>query len=166
MPIIVFADRLTTDDRVALFQLGANVCIERPYDLTVCMAQASSLVHLYLEAKEEERNDLPLIFGAELMINTTYRQVIIDGESLDLTRKEFELLVCLAEHPCQIWSRTQLYHYVWEDPLGLDGDNTVRTHIGNLKKKLSVLGKNYIQTSRGVGYKFVPPDCGEKVHKS
>lgn len=76
---------------------------------------------------------------------------------MPLAYKEFELLVCLVKHPCQIWSRTQLYRYVWNDDLGINGDNTVKTHIGNLKKKLTDLGKNYIQNSRGVGYKFVPP---------
>lgn len=157
MPIIILADKMTTEDKVALFQAGANVCIERPFDLSVCTAQSSSLIRLYTEAKEEDRACLPLTFGSELIIDTTYRQVIVDGEPLELTCKEFELLVCLAKHPCQVWSRAQLCRHVWNDTLGISGDNTVKTHIGNLKKKLAALGKNYIQNSRGVGYRFVPP---------
>ncbi len=166
MPIIVLADQLTPSDRITLFQVGATVCAESSINLAVCTAQANSLIRLYLEAKEENRACLPLIFGTELMIDTAYRQVIIDSEPLDLTRKEFELFVCLAKHPYQIWSLTQLYRYVWNDTLGFDGGNTVKTHIGNLKKKLAHKGKNYIQNSRGVGYKFVPPACEDKFHKS
>ncbi|MDE6993581.1 MAG: response regulator transcription factor [Lachnospiraceae bacterium] len=159
MPIIMLVERLTTANKVGLFQAGANALIEKPIDFAVCVAQATSLIQLYLEAKEGNQAYLPLIFGTELIIDTTYRQVIIDGEPVALTCKEFELLVCLAKHPCQVWSRAQLYHYVWNDDLGINGDNTVKTHIGNLKKKLADFGKDYIQNSRGVGYKFVPPVC-------
>lgn len=166
MPIIVLADRLTTPDKVSIFQAGANAYVERPIDFPSCIAQATSLIRLFLEAQGENKACLPLIFGSELLIDTTYRQVIIDGEPLTLTCKEFELLVCLAKHPCQIWSRAQLYRYVWHDDLGINGDNTVKTHIGNLKKKLSDLGKDYIQSSRGVGYRFVPPVLCTEIDKT
>lgn len=159
LPIIALTDKLSTDDKVMLFQTGANAYIEKPIDLAVCIAQTNSLLRLYLEAQEENREYCPLVFGTELIIDPTYRQIIVDGEPLELTCKEFDLLLCLAQHPYQIWSRTQLYRYVWNNDLGLSGDNTVKTHIGNLKKKLSDLKKDYIQNSRGVGYKFVPPSC-------
>lgn len=165
MPIIALSDKLTTPDKVALFHAGVNACIEKPVDLAVCTAQAISLIRLYGEAKEEKQAYQPLIFGKELIIDTLYRQIIIDGEPLELTRKEYELFVCLVTHPCQIWSLTQLYRYVWDDTLGLDGENTVKTHIGNIKKKLANLGKSYIQNTRGVGYKFVPPACGKETTK-
>ena len=165
MPIIVLADRLTTADKVELFQSGVNAYIERPVELAVCTAQAISLTRLYLEAKGKEQAYQPWVFGEELIIDTLYRQVIIDGEPLVLTCKEYELFVCLVTHSCQIWSLTQLYRYVWADTLGLDGENTVKTHIGHLKRKLGKLGKNYIQNTRGVGYKFVPPVCNKGKSK-
>lgn len=157
MPILVLIEMATAKEKVALFQAGVNACLEKSVDLPVCAAQAKSLVHLYWEAQAGEQKQWPLIFGNELIINPIYRQVIIDGEQLMLTRTEFDLLFCLALHPGQIWSREQLYCHVWNDNLGLAGDNTVRTHIGNLRKKLMDIGKNYIQNTRGVGYKFVPP---------
>ena len=98
-----------------------------------------------------------MAFGRELMINPIYRQVMVDGEILDLTRTEFDLFFCMAQHPGQVWSRKQLYNYVWDDTLGLEGEHTVRTHIGNLRKKLSDAGKDYVQTAWGIGYKLVPP---------
>lgn len=156
MPILVLTEKIAAKDKIALFQAGANACLEMPIDLSVCVAQAASLIQLYMEAQEKNREHKPLNFGDELIIDPMYRQVIIDGEQLILTRTEFDLLLCLAQHPYQVWSRVQLYHHVWSDDLGVSGDNTVRTHIGNLRKKLADTGKHYIQSSRGIGYKFVP----------
>ncbi len=112
---------------------------------------------MYLDAKKADNNVYPLVFGTELIINPMYRHVIINGELLELTRTEFDLLYYMAKYPNQIFSRQQLYRQVWHDDLGISGENTVRAHIGNLYKKLADVGKNYIQNSRGVGYKFVPP---------
>lgn len=157
IPILALITKADEKDKVVLLCAGVNACLEKPVNLIVCMAQAESLVQLYLEAQAKDAECKKLVFGNELMIDPIYRQVIIDGELLSLTRTEFDLLLFLAQHPHQIWSRSQLYHYVWNDALISAGDNTVKTHIGNLKKKLADLGKNYIQNSRGVGYKFVPP---------
>lgn len=157
IPIMVLTLKLSLPEKITLFHAGANVCLEKPVNLELCIAQANSLIHLYLDAKETDRNTYPLIFGAELIINPIYRHVIIDGEPLELTRTEFDLLYYMASHPKQIFNRQQLYRQVWGDDLGINGENTVRSHIGNLYKKLADVGKTYIQNSRGVGYKFVPP---------
>lgn len=158
-PILALTPHLNSSEKVMLFQAGANAFIEKPMDITVCVAQSATLIELYSDSSGISKNCCPLTFGTELIINPLYRQVIIDGAQIELTRTEFDLLFCLAQHPGQIWSRSQLYQHIWEDTLGLDGDRTVKTHIGNLRKKLASLGKNYIQNSRGVGYKFVPPNC-------
>ena len=159
LPILIIASALSISDKVTLFHAGVNACLESPLNVEVCMAQVASMIQLYWRAQAENQMPKPIIFGSELIINPIYRQVIIDGELLELTRTEFELLIYLAKHPRQIWSKEQLYHYIWNDDIGVNGDNTVKTHIGNLKKKLSSFGKDYIQNSRGVGYKFVPPVC-------
>jgi len=158
-PILILAENIATSDKIILFYAGINACLEKPFNMEVFAAQVNSLIQLFEDAQAENQEDQPLIFGKELMINPIYRQVVVEGKTLVLTCKEYELLLCLAKHPHQIWSYAQLYSHVWNDTLGLDGDNTVKTHIGNLKKKLANHGKNYIQNSRGVGYKFVPPDC-------
>lgn len=162
MPILVLAEQLTESEKLALFQMGANAVLEKPIDMSVCVAQANSLIQLYME-QMGNRSDHPLIFGTELIIDPTYRQVVVDGEQLALTRKEFDLLFCLARHPGQVWSRTQLYSQVWNDDLGISGENAVKSHVGNLRKKLADMGKDYIQTSWGVGYRFVPPSDNEKT---
>lgn len=157
-PILILTSGMESDDIVALFQAGANACLEKPVDMGVCAAQSEALMQLYCDSDKRPRKCYPITYGTELIINPIYRQVIIDGTPIELTRTEFDLFFCLAQHSGQVWSRSQLYSYVWDDDLGSTGDNTVRAHIGNLRKKLADAGKNYIQNSRGVGYKFIPPD--------
>lgn len=149
--------KLSIQEKILLFHAGANACLEQSADINIFVAQANSLIQLYLDAKKIDFQEHPLAFGTELIINPIYRHVIIDGELLGLTRTEFDLLYYMAKHPNQIFSRQQLYSQVWNDDLGINGENTVRSHIGNLYKKLADAGKKYIQNSRGVGYKFVPP---------
>lgn len=156
-PILVLADHLEPDGKIALFHAGANAYMEKPIDVKVCAAQSEALIQLYLDSDCETKESFPLTFGTELIINPIYRQVIIDGSPVELTRTEFDLLFCLARHPGQVLSRDQLYHQVWKDDMASTGDNIVRTHIGNLRKKLTDAGKNCVQNSRGIGYKFIPP---------
>lgn len=157
LPIITITEKLNASEKLSIFHAGANICLEKPIDFNIFAAQADALVQLYLDAKDILHKNEPLVFGTELIINPIYRYVIIDGEPLELTRTEFDLFYYMAHHPKQIFSRQQLYRQVWGDDLGINGENTVRSHIGNLYKKLADAGKNYIQNSRGVGYKFVPP---------
>lgn len=157
IPIIAIIPKLSAAKRISLFYAGANVCLEKSVNIKLIIAQADALIQLYSDAKKSDTKEHPLVFDTELIINPIYRHVIINGESLELTRTEFDLLYFMARHPNQIFSRQQLYQQVWQDVLGVNGENTVRTHIGNLYKKLTEVGKNYIQNSRGVGYKFVPP---------
>lgn len=161
LPIMAIVPKLSIQEKIFLFHAGANTCLEQSADINIFVAQANSLIQLYLDAKKIDCQEHPLTFGTELIINPIYRHVIIDGELLVLTRTEFDLLYYMAKHPNQIFSRQQLYSQVWNDDLGINGENTVRSHIGNLYKKLADFGKNYIQNSRGVGYKFVPPAGNE-----
>jgi len=141
IPIMAFTQKLSLSEKIALFHAGANVCLEKPIDATLCAAQACSLIQLYLNAREDSRERHPLIFGTELIINPIYRYVIIDSQPLELTRTEFDLLFYMASHPNQIFTRQQLYQQIWGDDLGINGENTVRSHIGNLYKKLADTGK-------------------------
>lgn len=93
-----------------------------------------------------------------MVIAPRYRQVLIDGTPVDLTRREFDLLFFFAKHPGQVFSRGQLYEQVWDDFYELGGDESVKSHIKTLRKKLSVLGTHIIDNVRGVGYRFIPPE--------
>lgn len=95
-----------------------------------------------------------LIFGGNLIVDPTSRQVSLNGEPLYLTRKEFDLLFCLASHAGQVLSREQLYQMVWEENSAYNVDETVKAHIKLLRKKLTPAGAEYIKNVWGIGYRF------------
>lgn len=127
--------------------------MEKPFDGSVCKAQANALIRLYQSSSKSTTRNL-LIFGSELLIDPHYRQVLADGKQLPLTRKEFDLLYYLASNPGRVFSKELLYHHVWQDDSDIDGNDTVKTHIKTLRKKLGPSGKGYIQNIWGIGYKF------------
>lgn len=156
-PILARIDGLSSEEKVTLFYAGADVCIDKSSGTHMCVAQADALIKLYMEFNTGYQQLSFLSFGSELVISPRYRQVIIDGTPLVLTRKEFDLLHFLASNPQQVLSREQLYQHVWQEDVEFGGEGTVKTHISTLRKKLAAAGKNYIDNIWGVGYKFTPP---------
>lgn len=112
------------------------------------------MLHLYDATKTNHQQDA-VVFGRELIISRRYRQVMIDGKPLKLTRKEFDLFHCFANHPGQVFSCELLYQHVWNEDITLGSDSTVKSHIKTLRKKLASVGKFYIDNVWGIGYKFV-----------
>ena len=156
-PILLLTDPLCPEKIVEFLHAGADTCLEKPLNIEVCAAQANALVKRYIEEGINHGQHKPITHGSEFMISPRYRQVMIDGKPLTLTRKEFDLLHCLASHPKQVFTCEQLYDYVWEDSSAIAVDDIVRSQIKRLRKKLSQIGKDYIQTEWGVGYKFALP---------
>lgn len=154
-PILALVSPLTVEEKIALFYAGVSAYIEKPVDPAVCKAQAEALIQLSQKTSCELSHYTPLTFGTELMIEPHCRQVIVNGQSLTLTKKEFDLLYYLARHPGQVFSCEHLYDCIWKDSLAVYGVDTVKTHIKNIRRKLTQAGKNYIQNVWGVGYKFV-----------
>jgi len=80
--------------------------------------------------------------------------VLLNNEEIHLPRKEFELLALLHSHPGYVFKRDQILSTVWGEGV-IVGDRTIDVHIRKLREKL---GNHYIQTVKGVGYKFVEVD--------
>lgn len=156
-PILALSESLEIQEKLVLFHTGVDVFLEKPVNADICTAQVNALIRLYSEADEELEKPIPIAFGTSLVITPRYRQVLVQGTSIDLTRIEFDLLYFMAKHPRQVFSREDLYNYVWGDYYGQGGDETVKSHIKALRKKLSGLGQGIIETAWGVGYKFIPP---------
>lgn len=158
IPILVLSAKASSAERASLLQAGANVYLEKPYDLEECLAQAQSLMELYIKANPVENRYYTLAFGMDLIIDPTRHQATLKGEPLDLTRKEFDLLFCLASHAGQVLSREQLYSQVWPDESDFNVDASIKNHIKKLRQKLTPAGKDYIQNVWGVGYRFSADD--------
>lgn len=156
-PILALIPHLEKEDKIALFHAGADVCLNKTADIDICVTQADALIQVYLEGGAEWERQEVIAIGTELLINPRCRQVIADGEPLELTRKEFDLLHYLARYQKQVFSRRQLYTQVWHDDTEESGEETVRVHLNTLRKKLLSVNKDLIQNVWGVGYRLVPP---------
>lgn len=149
VPIIMLTARTDEEDQLMGFELGADEYVTKPFSPKVLVARAKIL----LKRSENEpikENDILIVNG--IAINQSTRIVEIGGESLELTYKEFELLLYMVKNKNIVLSRETLLKNVWE--YDYYGDlRTVDTHIKRLRSKLGSKAK-CISTVIRAGYKF------------
>jgi two-component system response regulator ResD len=146
VPIIMLTARGQEFDELFGFEIGADEYITKPFSLNILSARIGAL----LRRTEISVGGLQDYDG--LTIDKNAHQILIEGEVLDLSPKEYELLIYLVDNYGKALSRDQILNGVW----GYDyfGDlRTVDTHINRLRIKLDSKS-NYVQTVRGYGYRF------------
>lgn len=153
-PILILSSQSCHVERLRVLQAGAHAYIGEPYSLEECLAQAQALMQLYCELKPKPEICYTLAFGKDLVIDPPARRVLLNGKDLRLTRKEFDLLFCLASNPGQVFSREQLYSHVWDEHAAYNVDEVVKAQIKTLRQKLSTTGNDYIKNVWGIGYRF------------
>ena len=158
-------DRLRQDDRfqetiimfltargedysyVAAFEAGADDYVTKPVKPKVLVSKVKGLLR---RLKKKETISSILEFK-NLIINRDAYLVILNGREILLPRKEFELLHLLASKPNKVFNREKIMDEIWGDNIVV-GDRTIDVHIRKLREKI---GKNYLKTIKGVGYKFI-----------
>ncbi|WP_075365519.1 MULTISPECIES: response regulator transcription factor [Desulfosporosinus] len=151
IPIIMLTAKGEENDRVLGFDLGADDYVVKPFSARELAARVKAV----LRRLDVEQSSEHTITYQGLRIDRIRREVEVNGTSVQLTTKEFELLLCLVQDPGRIYSRDQLLNLVWE--YDYCGDSrTVDTHVNRLRSKLDEQAgsSDFIQTVRGVGYKF------------
>lgn len=146
-------------DQVVGFELGADDYIVKPFSARVLRSRVRALLRRLPAMPETapqiatEQRDVRHI-GA-LTIDATAYQASIDGQPLNLTHKEFELLWWLAIHPGQLFTRQRLLDQIWQDNLDVN-ERSVDALIRRLRDKLHDNSQqpSYIETVRGMGYRF------------
>jgi DNA-binding response OmpR family regulator len=141
-PVIMLTARGEDDDKIFGFELGADDYVVKPVSPKEIVARVKAILK---RTKKPNSNDI-------LFIDKAAREVYVKGQKINLTQKEYELLLYLYERQNIALSREQILNSVW----GYEyyGDlRTVDTHIKNLREKLGDL-RDYIKTVRGYGYKF------------
>ncbi len=131
-----------------------NICQAASYSLRDSLKLAKRAIRSHSECDAEKKCHYAFVCGKELIINPDKREVLLKGQSLELTKTEFDILLCMAKHPGQILSREQIYNHVWNEDTAFNVDDVVKAHIKAIRKKLSAADTQYIQTVRGVGYRF------------
>lgn len=153
IPILMLTAKSTELDRVLGLELGADDYLTKPFSILELQARVKAILRrseVTLANDQEER-----IEYRSLVIDVMRRSVSVDGQAVDLTAREFDLLLHFARHPGRVFNRGQLLDQVWGySHTGYE--HTVNSHINRLRKKIDcgLEQTQYIETVWGVGYRF------------
>jgi two-component system, OmpR family, response regulator len=149
LPIVIVTARDEEIDRITGLELGADDYVTKPFSPRELVAR----VHAVLRRAEPVTDEADVVSGGDVVLDRGGRTVLVDGRSVELTGKEFDLLAFLLDHPGFVMSRERLLEQVW----GMEfagGTRTVDVHVAQVRKKLGRPG--LIRTVRGSGYKSSP----------
>lgn len=154
VPIIILTAKSTEEDVLRGLELGADDYIAKPFSPREVVARVKTVLRR-IQERNLHNGQKELEFG-DLIINLTRHEVVIEGEVVHLTPKEFKLLETLAKEPGRAFSRLELVERAFGyDYEGLE--RTVDAHVMNLRKKIEHDHTNphYVETVYGVGYRFL-----------
>jgi DNA-binding response OmpR family regulator len=148
--IIVISAKNSLDDKITGLNLGADDYITKPFHLSELNARIKSVIR---RRNFDGKNQIVI---NELKIDVDKREVAVFNKKVDLTRKEFDILLFFISNKKRVITKEAITEHIWgDDSNTFDNLDFVYTHIKNLRKKLSEAGaKDYINSVYGVGYKF------------
>ncbi|MBV9952738.1 MAG: response regulator transcription factor [Acidimicrobiia bacterium] len=148
VPIIVITARGDEVDRVVGLELGADDYLVKPFGFRELVARMRAVARRSAPAADP----IDAVIAVDgVRIDPRTRQVLVDGAEVTLTRKEYDLLLVLAEDPGAVVTRAQILEQVW-DPHWYGPSKTLDVHVASLRKKLG--DPEVIETIRGVGYRL------------
>lgn len=152
LPVIVLSGRAEESERVVALEMGADDYIVKPFLVRELPARIRSVLRRSRPAAPSA-----LHFG-ELEIRVAEREVVVCGEGVETTAKEFDLLTRLASEPRRVFSRAQLLEEVWGSSRDWQDPATVTEHVRRLRRKIEADPERprWLHTVRGVGYRFEP----------
>ena len=147
VPIIMLTSKATETDELQGFELGVDEYISKPFSPKILVARVDALLR---RTNKSDSSDV-LDYGG-IVINRAAHEVTVDGKSVELSFKEFELLSFFLENEGIALSREKILNNVWNYDYFGDA-RTIDTHVKKLRSKMGEKGK-YIKTIWGMGYKF------------
>ena len=160
LPVIILTARDDPFDRVTGLELGADDYVVKPFTPREVTARVRSVLRRSSPATPADttRPEGEAIRFDTLEVHPGPREVLVDGGIVELTAKEFDLLVFLVRSPRQVFTREQLLDQVWRSQSDWQDPDTITEHIHRLRRKIEVDPKQpkRIMTVRGVGYRFEP----------
>lgn len=145
IPVLILTAKNEDDDQISSFNCGADDYISKPVNFTILILRVKALLRRILE-------DINIINYNDLSINLNSHIVKIKDKEIELTRKEFEILIYLLENKNKVFSREEIKDKIWDKNKESD-IRLVDTHVKNLRTKLGEYG-DIIKTIRGYGYKI------------
>ena len=146
VPVIIATARGDETDRIIGLELGSDDYVVKPFSVRELAAR--------IRAVGRRRRHEPTSGSGRLLVDRARHEVTLDGETVDLTAKEFDLLAVLAEEPGRAVPRQELFARVW-DPVWVGTGKTLDVHVASLRRKLG--DPSLIETVRGVGYRLAAP---------
>ncbi len=148
IPVILASAKGQEYDRIRGLDMGADDYIVKPFSIMEMISRVKAVLR-----RSQPRQTSKILKVKGLVVNLDEHTVMADGNHIQLTYKEFELLCMFLSHPGMVFTREQLYTQVWQ--MDYIGDSrTLDTHIRTLRSKIDDYGK-MIETVRGVGYRWV-----------
>lgn len=156
VPVIFLTGRALESERIAGLKLGADDYIVKPFSLAEVMARINTVLRRTSVSPVQREIERPTRKFGELEINELTHEVKVSGRLVELTSREFALLVFLATSPRQVFSREQLLELVWDSSSEWHNQATVTEHVRRLRAKIEVDPDHprWITTVRGIGYRF------------
>lgn len=148
--VLIISAKNSLNDRVDGLKTGADDYLAKPFHLSELSARVAAII------RRKKFNGIPLLIFNEITIDTNEKVASYKGVALDLTKKEFELLIYFITNKRRVISKNAIAEHLWGDEMDMASNfDFIYTHIKNLRKKLLEKGcSDYIKSVYGMGYKF------------
>ena len=155
-PIVMLTARGTETDRIIGLELGADDYVVKPFSGAEVIARIRAVLR---RVGREGGDGVGVVSVAGLEIDVDARRVLLDGDEVQLTRKQFDLLAALARRPGRVVSRADLMAEVWDENW-FGSTKTLDVHVGLLRRKLGddPAAPRLVHTVRGVGFRLATPE--------
>ncbi|GAB3042910.1 response regulator transcription factor [Virgibacillus ainsalahensis] len=153
VPVIIISAKSKQQTKINSLRSGADDFISKPFDVEEVSARIDSLLRRYNHTNENQKQKV--LTHKDIHIDLEAKTVYLNGLELSLTVREYTILVLLMTSPKKVFSKSNLFESVWNEPFHGD-DNTVNVHMSNLRNKLGKANPNeeYIETIWGMGYRL------------
>ena len=156
VPIIMLTAKGEDMDKILAFDNGVDDYLTKPFNILEVKARIKAILRRNQKNQREPESNAPLSAG-DLSLDIESRRVMLGEREINLTAKEFDILVLLMKNPNKVFSREQLLSAIWENKANEAGDvRTVDVHVRRLREKIepSPSAPRYVHTKWGVGYYF------------
>ena len=155
VPVLMLTAKSDEEDKVSGLRLGADDYLTKPFSINELMARVNSLIRRYTTLNPVTEISADFIRLQGMTIDKINRVVTLNDSTVELTGKEFDLLSFLASNKGRVFTKKQIYTQVWYNEYAFD-DSNIMSFISKLRKKIEPDPEQpfYIQTVRGVGYRF------------
>lgn len=154
IPIILLTAKSEDSDKILGLNIGADDYVTKPFNPIEVLARVKSQLRRYTTLGGQQKREAVLQNGG-IALDDGAKSVTVDGEPVSLTPIEYNILLLLMKNPGRVFSTSQIYEQVWNDP-ALGSENTVAVHIRHLREKIEIDpgDPRYLKVVWGLGYKM------------